>query len=412
MILFLVDSIKGNFFINSVLTYFLYSENGERNPTIIINLVNFVKILAKFDRNTLIIGGQYETYNKKISKFFAKLQDLNANLVFFCRPFLNDIDGDVIANAYDHAVRNSLHQFKADQMRMGQWSPCHLDKRFFYNLMKMCTDYGEIYTHFNGQKFCIVEYAREHSDDVLAIIDSDTDFLLFDGKYQYWNLADLDILQCKIKKFCPNKLYERLQLNTQQMQMLAALSRLKGDCILNFVRKIETAENSGKTIFKLANYIRDLDNLGSLQHIAADIFGEDYTAEQLKGIHDELARYQMPEPDNLNGRNQSFRDFVEFSKKNLCFAYGLAVEPVSTNQALAFIDLRRPDSMGFIQLMITILMKQCGIVLKDVEERPGSRTVKTKRTANVMNPSFASNNDLSDEIIIYPPSKLKISFHN
>lgn len=387
----------------------MYSENGERNPTIIINLVHFVKILAKFDRNTLIIGGQYDTYNKKISKFFARLRDWNANLVFFCRPFLNEIDGEILANAYDHAVRNSLHQFKSDQMRMGRWSPCHLDKRFLYNLLKICSDYGEIYTHLNGQTFNIVEYAREHSDDVLAVIDGNTDLLLFDGKYQYWNLADLDVWQCKIKKFCANTLYERLQLNTQQIQMLAALSRLKGDFILNFVRNIETDENSGKTIFKLAAYVRGLDNLGSLERIAADIFGEDYTAQQLTEIHDELARYQMPEPDNLNGRDQSFRDFVEFSKKNLCFAYGLAVETVSTNQALAFIDLRLPDASGFIQLMITILMKQCGIVLKDIEERPGSRTVKTKRTANVMNPSFASNNDESDETIIYPPCKLKCS---
>lgn len=357
------------------------------------------------------MGGQYDTYNKKISKFFGKLQDLNANLVFFCRPFLNDIDEEIIANAYDHAVRNSLPQFQADQLKIGRWSPCHLDKRFLYNLIKIASDYGEIYTQLKGEQFNIVEYAREHNADILAVIDSDTDLLLFDGRYQYWNLADLDILQCKIKMFCPNKLYERLQLNTQQMQMLAALSRLKGDCIPKFVRNIETAENSGKTIFKLATYVRSLNNLGSLERIAADIFGDDYTEEQLKEIHTGLARYQMPEPDNLNGRSQNFRDFVEFCKRNLCFAYGLAVETVSTNQALAFIDLRRPDATGFIQVMLSILMKQCGIVLKDVEERPSTRTVKIKRTVSAMNPSFANNNDQGEEIIIYPPSKLNLSFH-
>ncbi|XP_055320075.1 uncharacterized protein LOC129577310 [Sitodiplosis mosellana] len=381
-------------------------ENDMRQPTIIINLVRFVKILAKIDRNSLIVGGQYDIYNKKITKFFEKLREWNAKLVFFCRPFLNDIDEATIANAYNHAVRNSLPEFMLDQMKMGRWSPCHMDKRFLYNLMQICSGYGEVYTHMHGATFNIVQYAREHSDEVLAMIDNDTDFLLFEGEYQYWSLADLDILRFQTKKYCSDVLHDRLKLNTQQIQMLAALSRLKGDCIPNLARDMETTENSGKTIFKLSNYVRGLDNLGALERIAADIFGENYTPQQLKEIQGELIRYQMPEPDNLSGRNQSFRDFVEFSKINLYFVYGLAVETVSTNQALAFIDLRRPDSTEFIQLMTTMLMKQCGIIFKDVEERPHSRTVKIKRTLNVMSPSFANKSDENDEPIIYPPMDL------
>lgn len=359
--------------------------------------------MAEIDRNErFIIGGQYDEYVKKITKFFDKLLEWNAKLVFFCRPFLNELDDKTISKAYDHAERNQLKQFKKDQMKMGQWLKCHLDTRFLYNLMQICSNYGEVYTQLNGIEFSIDQYAREHSDEVLAMIQSDTDFLLFDSQYQYWSLTDLDISRYKTKIYSRDILYDRLQLDTQQIQMLAALSRLNAEFINNFVRNIDTEENNGKTIFKLATYVRNLENLGDLERIASDIFGENYTEGQFQQIQHELSRYEMPAPDNLTGRNQNFRDFVEFAKKNLYFAYGLAVETVSTNQALAYIDLRRSDSPQFIKLMITILMKQCGILFKDVEERPQTRTVKIKRNYD------ENHNDETDEVIIYPPSKKKL----
>lgn len=358
--------------------------------------------MANIDRNErFIIGGQYDEYVKKITKFFDKLLEWNAKLVFFCRPYLNDLIEETISNAYNHAERNQLKQFK-ERMEMGKWLRFHLDTRFLYNLMQICSKYGEVYTQLKGVAFSIDQYAREHSDEVLAMIQHDTDFLLFDSKYQYWSLADLDIFRCKTKMYNRDTLYNRLQLDTKQIQMVAALSRLNVDFINNFVRNIEIEETNGKTIFKLATYVRNLENLGDLERIASDIFGEEHTEEQLQQIQQELSRYEMPAPDILTGRNQHFRDFVEFAKKNLYFAYGLAVETMSTNQALAYIDLRRPDSPKFIKLMITILMKQCGILFKDVEERPQTRTVKIKRTFD------ENNNDETDEVIIYPPSKCKL----
>lgn len=336
--------------------------------------------------------------------FFDELRRWNAKLVFFCRPYLNRMDEKTISKAFEHAVRNSLDQFNEDQMKMGKQFACHIDKRFLYNLMQICPNYGEVYTHLNGTTFDTVQYAREHSDEVLAMIQHDMDYLLFEGKYQYWSLADLDIDQkvIKTKMYCRDTLYKRLKLNTKQSQMLSALSRLKGDFIHSLVRKIKTDEKN--EIFKLADYVRNLDDL-DLERIARDIFGENYSGEQLKEIQDELSRYEMPKPDNLNGRNQSFINFVEFSKTNLYFAYGLAVETESTNEALVYIDLRQQHSIDYINLMTTILMKQCGIVFKDIKDRPYSRAVKIKRTLN------ANDNDLNDEVIIYPPSKLKFVSH-
>lgn len=187
--------------------------------------MHFVKILAKIDRNGLIIGGQYDQYNEEITKFFHQLRDWNAKLVFFCRPYLNFVDKEAILHAYDHAEQFFLHKFTKNQSDIGRLFPLYLDKRFLYNLMQICSKYGEVKTHSDGITFKIVE------------------------------------------------------------------------------------------------------------------------------IQDQLSRYKMTDPNSLHGRNQNF---VEFSKTHLYFAYGLAVELVSANQALAYIDLRRHDSEKFIDEMNTI----------------------------------------------------------
>lgn len=362
--------------------------------------------MAKIDRNILIYGGQYEIYNKKATKFFKTLLECNAKLVFFCRPFLNDGNDKIIEKVYDHAVRSeeSLAVFKENQRKFGNVFPWHQDKRFLYNLMQICSDYGEIHIHHNGFTFHIVQYARDHRDEVLAMIQYDTDFLLFDAEYQYWNLADLDMVELTTKLYCRERLLiERLQLNCEkQYQMLAALSRLGSHTVNNFVRTVKTEETNGATIFKLADYVRQVEDLDALDRIAIDFFGENYQIEQLKEIQDGLSRYEMPQPDQLDGYSQNFRDLVEFFlEKNLYFAYGLAVETVSTNQALSYIDMRQEDSPMFVDLMTTILMKQCGIVLKDMEERPPSRAIKIGQR----------NSDEHMQAIIYPPRKLKLYSH-
>lgn len=372
-----------------------------------INLNHFVKILANIDRNILIYGGEYDKYSKKIKIFFDKLQEFGAQLVFFCRPFFNDINRKLISQVYDHALRGreNLAQFKKKQVDTGNLFPWHMDKRFLYNLMQICSTYGEIHTHLNGTTFHMVQYARAHSDEVLAMVQYDTDFLLYDGEYQYWNLADLDILHYTVKKYCSDTLYNRLQLNsTRQFQIISALSRLDRGVVRNFVQNIQTDEENGALIFQLAEYVRSLENLDSLEHIAADIFGDQYTAEQLKCIQDGMARFEMPEPDHLEGYSQNFRDLVAFFlENNLYYAYGLAVEKLSTNQALVYIDLQKDGSLTFINLITELLMKQIGIVFKDLNERPVSRAIKIDRTIDAQN---------SDEIIkniIYPPCKFKFS---
>lgn len=302
-------------------------------------------------------------------------------------------------DAYDCIVQNGLDWFQKSQAQMGNQFPWHLDKRFLYNLISICARYGTVYTHLNEIYSKIITYTREHSD-VLAMIQHDTDFLLFGGDYQYWSLADLDILQLKTKKYSSTALLNRLQLNIPQSQMLSAISRLEGDVIPDFCRNIDTQEPQGRTMFKLASYIKQLDNLEP-RIIAADIFGQNGTSEQLAELKHNLARFDQSVEwkDELNGLDANFLEFVSFCQQQLYFAYGLAVEKFLWNQALTYIDLRRLESTRFIDQNVILLLRMCGIIFKDHLDRPETRSIKIKREIN-------EEAIKREEKILYPSSKL------
>lgn len=346
-------------------------------------------------------------YNKKVEDFFKELKACGAKLVFFCRPFLNNVNEDLILEAFDRVVGRNLEWFQKHQARNKKnLFPWHLDKRFLYNLVKISAEYGTVYTHLFESYQSIIEYTSVSSNNVLAMIQNDTDFLLSDDNYQYWSLADLDIRKLETKKYCRKNLYQRLRLTTKESQLLAGISRLKDEAHRLFFGQMQIPREENANIFflKIAHYVRNLKieengwNEDHLRKIVHDIYGEHNAEAHFKDLEYELSRYNKPttptesEPSNWN-------ELEKFCNEHLYFAYGLIMEDVSTNQALAYIDLRRKDTATlYIDLNVTILLKQCGILLKDRENRPKTRSIKIKRQID-------DKAICVEENIIYPPSK-------
>ncbi|XP_055304268.1 uncharacterized protein LOC129569458 [Sitodiplosis mosellana] len=385
-------------------------------PTIVIYLNHFIQILANMDKgsNDLILGGRYAIYNEKVKCFFNELTACGANLVFFCRPFLNDPKENLISKAFALVERKNLTKFRKIKAEIANfffiW---HLDKRFLYNLVNICADYGPVYTQLFGFYAKITEYASDPSNHVLAMIQHDTDFLLCDSNYQYWSLADLDFERLTTKKYCRDTLYRRLRLTTPECQLVAGISRVRSKGYITFLReKIQIRGKDNEiAFFKWAHYVKNLKigsngwNAGHLLQIIYDIYGNKYDCyeDNLEVLQQELSRYRQNE-NELDKVERNSYDFVKFCSENLYFAYGLIMEDVTTNQALAYIDLNKEDSLRYVDLAIAILLKQCGILLKDreIEARPQTRMIKIKRQID--------ENDKQrlgfEAKIIYPPMPL------
>lgn len=346
----------------------LNRENDGKTPTIIFNLQNFVKIVGniEYGSTSLILGGCYAMYTTKLIDFLDKLRACDVKFVFFCRPYLNALNVNLILEAYDRVVKNELQSFQ-EHLRMFKKNvyPWHHDMRFLYNLTKICSNYGAVYTYLQGNESRIVQYIEKNSKDVLAMIQHDTDYLLYDVKSQYWSLADLDISALTSKRYCRKTLFERLKLTTIESFLLSALSRLKWkpNGNLSFLKQLDTLAEYVKRLQVDANGWNEYD----LRKIIREIYGEESRDEHIQELESHSSRYGRRFENDLDTISHTVSyDFVKFCKENLYFAYGL------TNQALNYIDLRIEESnqYEFIDWAVDTLLRQKGVLLIDDESRP------------------------------------------
>lgn len=246
------------------------------------------------------------------------------------------------------------------------------------------------------------QYAREHSNEVIAMIQYDTDFILDGGDYQYWSLIDLNIYELKTTRYRRDTLCQHLQLNTKQCQMLSALSRLKDDLCDTF--RALTNGPGDVRIFRMADNVRNMD-IGpdgyDLKQITENVFGiENYRQDYEDRLKKELIRYRNDIASEIESKmSPNQRAFARFCQENLYYGYRLLVEDSTIIDACKFIDLRENSASRYVDSLSNIQLKLLGILFYDYgpEARPEKRIMIIKREKY---DKFTEIN----ENIIYPPS--------
>ncbi|XP_055326141.1 uncharacterized protein LOC129579977 [Sitodiplosis mosellana] len=195
-----------------------------------------------------------------------------------------------------------------------------------------------------------------------------------------------------------------IALNSKQMQLVFVLSELKTNIKLNlvgkqchkqsriveFVKSLKYGEN-GFDLDQLAHKLnkRERDDLeDKLNRVFAV---NEYAGNWNEDIYEGLIL-------DLANNDESFNLVLQFCKENIYFAYKLINEKDSTQKDLLCIEERREEDAIFRSLMVTIMLKMCGILFKDVDpkKRP---TIRTNR--NFGDIYVTSAND-----IIYPTMPL------
>lgn len=271
----------------------------------------------------------------------------------------------------------------------------------------------------------IVHHFIENSNQTCALITNDTDFLAFEGDFEVWLMDDIDIKQMTCKKIQKENVYARLGFDygVHQMKLLGALSGtayLPIERMINLIKELESnrieSKNRGK-IWIISEYVRRetteiIDNKPQfdLDKISADIFGAEYTPSQRNTIVNSLAIYDTNfnlDEISLQNKVKSMENgFLSVCRERDPFLFQLATDDVYIVKDIAFIDYQNCRSKTYPELIIPILMKICGILFQsDRDDRCDSfefsRQICMKHTHN--EPS-----KVTDETIIYPPSKLSL----
>lgn len=231
------------------------SNHAGKSPQILIDLKECAHIFVQRDEMGIILGGRFNFYNFLLKQLLENFKAAGAKLVFFMPgkclqsffvynyvviPFFYNIghkytdDLQFFIPKTEETYSNALktldnidenHDLEMLKQYLDEKNKLSCDIRmvlaFNHNLKRLVRSYGDYHVNFIRHNQEIARYANEHSD-VLAVISNDTDFMAFEGDFEFWRANGINCKQLSCFRYCKNKLHEKLEFDygPYQMQLL------------------------------------------------------------------------------------------------------------------------------------------------------------------------------------------------
>lgn len=361
-------------------------------PKIVIDLKEFVHSVVQSDdhHHATILGGHFALYTRILRRFFENVTEANADLVFFLTERKVNEDLALYIPKLEKKYIKGLEVLEGIergcdirqyvQTKEKVWGDKRVSNALEENIATICLKFGELHATYTHQE--IARYVRNHVE-VLAVITNDTDFLAFEGEFQFWHANSIHFQNLTVNRFNRQALLEKLGVSMPQLQLMGALSGgayLSSDQSHKFYTEFAQKPKGGRIVF-LSWYAKQHPAIGkttnngvpfNLEPIVFDVFGQDYTPLDLNVIHNGLKIYDTESASDFDEeyRNDFLtpsspkerKSFVNFCKKNAVFMYFLMTDKVYKVQDIEYIDYRNFHSKNFADLIVPVLMKMCGIL--------------------------------------------------
>lgn len=205
-----------------------FSDNENEKPTIIIDVIPLTYSLCTNNYES-VLGGERRMYIEVTTKFFSMLKEHGVKMIFVT-------DGPLMENrigvwcerrAAEFAIKNRV-LYDIDNNKYEKKCDTHLESSFYNSLLKIAREFGTIIVATDRDCDAIVAHqANEHN--ALAVISPDTDFLIYQGKWNQWIVDYIGVgegggIAITAHCFNRNKLINHLGLNREQMKIFATIA--------------------------------------------------------------------------------------------------------------------------------------------------------------------------------------------
>lgn len=174
----------------------------------------------------MLCGGRHIVYLGKMNRFCQRLVEHGAKLTFFCDGQLTNSRIKEWIRRKNQEYDHSMHILKEidsgvpiAKLTMMHQRTC---KKFASSLLQIAAQYGEVIisTSFDCDA-AVAQYAVRN--EALAVVASDSDNFIFEGKWQYWSATSLDFEDMSIGQYGRLELYNHLGLNRNELKLFATL---------------------------------------------------------------------------------------------------------------------------------------------------------------------------------------------
>lgn len=171
----------------------------------------------------LLCGGRHILYLKQMEEFVARIRNFGAKIVFFCDGQLRTVKISEWCRRRNDEYKEYSHILqKIDNghgVENGRYRAC---KTVVGSMLLIAREYGEVIisTDFDCDA-AIAQYAYENK--ALAVVATDSDNLIFQGKWQYWHGLKIDFRNMRIMKFGRQELKRHLKLTRRELWVFATI---------------------------------------------------------------------------------------------------------------------------------------------------------------------------------------------
>lgn len=202
-----------------------YCDSKTGKAIIVFDTQAFLNIFGK-TRTEIHLGGRHHIYLHELKQFFNQLRKCGATLVFFRKVVIRP-------NKNEHWCRMRNAEFQNDYqiIKPTSGSQCTGSKRsyeckwFSKIAFKIIEDhdYGTIIKSMQDDcEAAIAKYAA--LNNAMAVVAFDSDYLIFEGNSQWWDIDSIRMEQMRAYCFERTKLRQDVfRLTDEQMKYLAII---------------------------------------------------------------------------------------------------------------------------------------------------------------------------------------------
>lgn len=360
-----------------------------QNPIVVIDFPNLAHWLDQRLEDT-ICGLRYPTMTQNWEQYFAALKNAGCSLVFVAPWHNADFDINQRLARLDENFEKYVNIY--DQIEHGtalQDIKCSDDlnlKASKHSLSAIAKKYGVFRNVTKEQcNLEIVKYAMQHN--AMAILSSNTEFLIFDGSWQIWSVYDLQINELNqsitTTTYNPHCLVNVYSLAKHQLPLFATLMGNKiTSGYLDVLSQFQRGLGPTKSRFQaVANYVRkvcsthlsDLD----IRRITQHVFGTaDDKMQQL--IRQSLNFYDLNYPEAMI--DDPFEQ--KLANTDVYRAYKAIMDPVQAVFA-RFYDMRDcVDGANYAEVVIDWNKRNLGLLRQRFDDDSFKKQYLAKKSYN------------------------------
>jgi hypothetical protein len=263
-----------------------FNRQHETRPILLIKLNGLLRSIVK-DQKEIFCGIRHNIVHEKFENVMKKLCKI-ADIIFF-------IDG-LVCDAkmpnwiiYHNKKNKNAHEIESMIDRRLTLQDITDDAKELISptsplkfTESLAQKYGELITSLNRDCNAEMVQIANQNRKVLAILDDDSDFLIYRGKWKYYSLRDMNQGTLDTKEYNRHALRAYLNLNDQQMILL---STLNGNTIVSYDTDtyqfhktlLQNRNNKQLRFPSIAAYIRDhnsqmINNNDAAAYVAREIY--------------------------------------------------------------------------------------------------------------------------------------------